>query len=134
MPAATEPSFELYQQVVHPDDRLDFSDPVKVAGSGGLTRREFRIIRPSGELRWVRSFGEVLHDGTGAPERMIGFAYDATSIRRAEAAAHEHDAILAALRKLFGGVIWRTAPDGTVVDELEWWLSVEGGPPKGKAG
>lgn len=44
---------------------------------------EFRIILPSGEVRWMNSRGNVLADDHGRPRRMLGIVLDETDRRRA---------------------------------------------------
>lgn len=130
-PRATVPSFELYSTMVHPEDRLDFSDPAAVATSGRLKDRNFRIIRPTGEVRWVRSCGTEVHDQEGRLARVIGFAMDTTVLRSASQSASTMDGLVEAVRLLVDGWVWRTAPDGSVEDAHQWWRSVYGSHPPG---
>lgn len=46
---------------------------------------QFRIVRPDGELRWVRSVASVTVDGAGTPVRAVGFVVDVTDLQRATA-------------------------------------------------
>ena len=52
---------------------------------------EYRIIRPSGEVRWVSDLGQVFFDKTGKPLRMIGIIQDITERKRAEEALRESE-------------------------------------------
>lgn len=124
-PDAVSPSFELYQSVVHPDDQLDFTDRNAVATTGKLAHRRFRIIRPTGEMRWVESHGQLLFDNDGHATRMIGFARDITDIKAAMDTSAVHNSAMRAMRELTGARIWRTARDGTVVDDASWWQTVD---------
>ncbi|NNU33260.1 hypothetical protein HK413_02120 [Mucilaginibacter sp. S1162] len=45
---------------------------------------EERIIRPNGELRHLKSWGRVLCDDDGNPEKMIGSCLDITAAKIAE--------------------------------------------------
>ena len=45
---------------------------------------EFRIVRPSGDVRTVVCTAEVLLDEDGSPERMFGACQDVTDARRAQ--------------------------------------------------
>ena len=45
----------------------------------------FRIVRPTGELRWVCGMGRVFRNEKGEPVRMLGAITDVTVQRRAEA-------------------------------------------------
>lgn len=42
-------------------------------------RSEYRVVHPSGEIRWVAGQGELVTDSLGRPARMIGVAYDVTA-------------------------------------------------------
>ena len=124
-PEAVSPSFELYRSVVHPDDQVDFTDKHAVATTGKLAHRRFRIIRPTGELRWIESHGQLLFDNDGQPRRMIGFARDVTDIKAAMDTSAAHSSVMRAIRELTGARIWRTSQDGTVVDDASWWQTVD---------
>lgn len=115
---------DLYKQIVHPDDRLDFSNPARVVTDGTLTDRRFRILRPNGEMRWIRSSGRLIHSPEGQALQMIGVAFDATDTRRGAVALRKYDGLLDSLRELLGVVIWETEADGTVADTLDWRRNV----------
>ena len=46
---------------------------------------EYRIVAPDG-IRWIRGMGRTLFDETGEPMRCVGFNFDITEEKRAEAA------------------------------------------------
>jgi PAS domain S-box-containing protein len=75
----------------HPDDRAAMESIVPEAArtGGGHFQREFRIVRPDGEVRWVLSRGQVLFDAEGRPERALGAAIDITDRKRTEEALRE---------------------------------------------
>ena len=39
---------------------------------------EFRVVRPDGNIRWIKADGVVLFDDVGEPCRMVGTNYDIT--------------------------------------------------------
>src|SRR4029079_599530 len=39
---------------------------------------DFRITRPSGEIRWLSSNGRAVHDSSGNPIRIVGIVWDIT--------------------------------------------------------
>jgi len=124
-PALVVPSFELYKDVVHPDDRLDFDNNPAIASSGKLAHRKFRIIRPSGEMRWIESHGQLMFGPDGTANRMLGFALDVTEAQAGAITKTAFKALLHAVRVLTGSRVWQTAPNGTVVDEIDWWQSID---------
>jgi PAS domain S-box-containing protein len=86
---AFEPSFEGYLERVHPQDRDKVSKQVAGAVRGpGRSAFAFeeRIVRPDGEVRELRSHGEVVRDEAGRPLKVIGVCLDITEHKAAEAA------------------------------------------------
>ena len=51
--------------------------------------QEFRIINPSGEVRWVSNLGRGEYDEYGRPRRMVGTITDITAKKQAQAALEE---------------------------------------------
>jgi PAS domain S-box-containing protein len=45
---------------------------------------EFRITRPNGELRWMRSQGRVVCDRSDHPSRILGVVWDVSGIKHAQ--------------------------------------------------
>jgi PAS domain S-box-containing protein len=65
-----EPSYKNWILCVHPEDR-DFVDRKGREFFRGTADRdlEFRILRPNGDVRWVRETGRVISDRAGRPYR-----------------------------------------------------------------
>ena len=64
-----------------------------VAAQGGPERYEFefRILLPSGEMRWLRTRGKARRDAAGRARRRIGVVADITARKRAEQALRESE-------------------------------------------
>lgn len=45
---------------------------------------EYRVVRPDGEVRWVRGLGRAIVDDTGEPVRFVGLNFDVTDLKRSE--------------------------------------------------
>ncbi len=76
---------DLWLDVVHPMDRhqmLHFFDQLLAAGHLYI---EYRILRPDGEIRWLKNRGNVIVDEQGTPIRFDGIIYDITEQKRAQA-------------------------------------------------
>lgn len=73
-------SAEDYLERVHPDDRDSITHPQasRVPSQGYLFRNAHRIVRPSGECRWVETRAELQRGTDGQPVRMIGTVADVT--------------------------------------------------------
>jgi PAS domain S-box-containing protein len=78
-------SFGEVQEMLHPGDRELRAAAVAAAlRAGPRYDVEYRVVRPSGEVRFVRSEGDVLRDEAGQPRRVFGTLQDITDRKRAE--------------------------------------------------
>ncbi|MFD2871262.1 PAS domain-containing protein [Mucilaginibacter ximonensis] len=78
-------NYEKYMTMLHQDDR----DYVQNVLMNALQSQkdvvfEERIIRPDGEIRYLKSWGRVICDSNGNPEKMIGSCLDVTAAKIAE--------------------------------------------------
>ncbi len=93
-----------WEELVHPGDRAEVARRVERALDTGGFEAEWRVIHPSGELRWLFGRGWVFKDDSGKPLRLIGVNIDITERKRAEEALQQktelvnfsHDAIIVA--------------------------------------
>jgi signal transduction histidine kinase len=85
-----ENTFYGWLGCIYPDDRAHFSEAITQALSGGSEYdTDFRIMRPSGELRHIKSNAMVLYSDAGDPLRMIGVNWDITGLKQTELALLE---------------------------------------------
>ncbi len=84
------PSFENYLERVHPDDRQQSGAMVARAlmDSRPFSMLE-RIVRPGGEVRYVRSQGEVVRNERGKPIKVLVACLDITEQRHSESALRQ---------------------------------------------
>ena len=72
-------NFARFQELIYPEDRDMVMQAVGVALRGGPRYEvEYRVVWPSGEVRFVYSQGDVILDGAGQPRRMFGTVQDVT--------------------------------------------------------
>jgi len=105
-PQSVETTFERYLGRVHPDD----CDRVRAAleralSEGGGVEFVERIVRPSGEIRVLRSQGEVVRDEAGTPVRMLGACLDITEQTEAAEALRNAEASYRAIFDLSNDAI-----------------------------
>jgi PAS domain S-box-containing protein len=85
-PGSFNGRYDDWIQTLHPDDRSETEQElwqaVKV-GQGLDT--EFRIICPTGEIRWIAVKSSLFHNHAGEPIRMIGIHMDITEKKQLEA-------------------------------------------------
>jgi len=105
--------FDRFQKLIHPEDRGMVIEAVAKALQGGPRYdEEYRIIRPSGELRFVHSQGDVVRDESGQPQHMFGTAQDITERKHAEEALRKAEQKYRAMFENAIEGIFQTTPDG----------------------
>lgn len=78
--------YESWIQTLHPDDRSLTEDKFwQAIAHGEDLDTEFRILWPTGELRWIAVKSSVFYDEAGQPLRMIGIHMDITEKKQLEA-------------------------------------------------
>lgn len=94
---AVAPSYELFCQSVHPDDRERVrAGEQRCIETGENHDEEYRVIWPDGSLHWLRETGNVIKDASGAPVKMMGVVRDITEEKAWTSQMHElayHDAL-----------------------------------------
>jgi len=83
-PKSFLPTVERVEEMMHPDDREKNSAVAIVGRNEPRFQLEYRIVRPSGEVRWCYSAGSLSYDAGGKPLRMNGVTVDITERKRAE--------------------------------------------------
>ncbi|WP_285713847.1 PAS domain-containing protein [Erythrobacter oryzae] len=84
-PGEVVPTYELWEERVHPEDREATDVRVNAAMESGQDYiNEYRVCRPDGEVVWLSSRGRFLYDEQGKPVRMLGAMIDMTQRRREE--------------------------------------------------
>ena len=68
---------------VHPDDRRRVEAALGEQAHGGFDE-EFRVVRPDGEVRWIRDRAFPILDDAGRIYRIAGVAQDITARKRSE--------------------------------------------------
>ena len=69
----------------HPEDRDRTMEAIQSAiDTCGEYSAEFRVVLPSGEIRWVQGRGRALAGEDGAAARLLGAAYDTTRQQEGE--------------------------------------------------
>ncbi len=73
---------QAWLEDVHPEDRARVENAYR-SNTENLDE-EFRIVRPDGALRWLRSRAYPVKDASGAVLRIVGIAEDITESKRSE--------------------------------------------------
>lgn len=88
-PARPIRGIDDFRAFIHPED-VDRATEVNETATRLVAASEdygilFRIVRPEGELRWVRSVASVTVDEAGRAIRAVGFVVDVTDMQQATA-------------------------------------------------
>src|SRR5262249_16603664 len=79
LPGNTQPIFQTFLSLVHPKDLGIIAEAQKNAlAANAPIVVEYRIIRPDGRLRFIRSISEVVKNEQGAAVRFTGTDQDVT--------------------------------------------------------
>lgn len=108
---------------IHPDDRAYAEESfAAIAETGGGEPREYRILHPDGEVRWIQDRGFAIRDESGSVVRIVGIAADITEQKRTEQELRQSES-------RFRGVVERSTDGIVVTDEqgriIEWNRSAE---------
>lgn len=81
-----------FRDIIHPDDVERVTEIRRTAAELVEEQRDygvvFRIIRPDGEMRWIRSAARIIENDDRTPASAVGFVVDITESRQAEASLH----------------------------------------------
>lgn len=75
-----------FNAAVHPDDRDRVTQAIRDAiESCGLYAAEYRVVLPSGQVRWIGARGRAVAGPDGHARRLLGAASDTTAVRDEDA-------------------------------------------------
>ncbi len=74
-----------------PEDRAILEAMYAQARAQGRAKAEYRIVRPGGEVRWVRDSATLMRDEAGRPVRLDGVVSDITESKQAAQALAESE-------------------------------------------
>ena len=82
----TETTLSEWRARVHPEDvgRVEGLRAQAFADRREEDNAEYRIVLPTGEVRWIERRGSISYSENGRPERVVGVNIDVTERKRAE--------------------------------------------------
>lgn len=105
---STEASTDIWHNVMHADDWASAEQQVKSAlENKARIFNEFRIVLPSGGIRWISASGDTIYDADGKPLRMSGICLDVTLRKKAEERLH-------LLADIAGTLLVADSPQGVI--------------------
>jgi PAS domain S-box-containing protein len=94
------PTYASTMALVHPEDRAAWGEALAQAlRSGTAFASELRIVRPDGDVRHLRSLGEVIFDRDGRATSMLWSVLDITEQKHTEGALRDLAGQLTALSR-----------------------------------
>lgn len=118
--SAETPTFEVYQSLVHPEDKLEFDSAVGLASHARINNRRFRIIRPDGSLRWLEGHAQLHFDRAGVPVMLSGVVSDVTDEEELKRKLRAETQFSELLMQQVDGIVWRANPAGKMIDTRSW--------------
>lgn len=85
-PAMGSPNYETWLNCLHPDDRVPIETVIDDCRQHRISdfRSEYRVVLPSGQIRWLAAYGKVDFDEQGSPVTMSGINLDITERKTAD--------------------------------------------------
>lgn len=85
LPHTTVPSYELFMNSLHPEEREHVNATVQQALRDHTKySMEYRVVLPDGTFRWIAGRGHGFYDETGKPTRMEGVILDISERKQSE--------------------------------------------------
>ncbi|MDP1765460.1 MAG: transporter substrate-binding domain-containing protein, partial [Methylotenera sp.] len=129
-PAISNPTWEDFLKLVHPEDRQRVIDATQSHIEHGTKYEiEYRAVFADGSIHWMRSTGQVERDANGKPIMMRGIAQDITERKLAEEKIKKTQATLAESRDRYQD-LYEFAPIGYLslskhgmITEVNWKIT-----------
>lgn len=95
---------------IHPDDAAKAQKSWEQALRTGLFDEETRMLKPDGEVIWVRDHGRIFYDSAGEPLYATGAVADITEHKQAEEALQKSEERLWRVTEATQDVLWEIDP------------------------
>lgn len=109
-PGRTKPTLKNFQQSVHQDDREAFMKAVKHVTNTTDEHylHHYRVVRPDGQVRMVKSEGEIIFDSSQNPVKTRGVIADITAEHEAREKLWKSEKALVESQRIakVGSVAW----------------------------
>ncbi|MEG4322237.1 MULTISPECIES: PAS domain-containing protein [unclassified Microcoleus] len=99
--------YRVWHDLVHPEHRASNARAFQEKAAEGKFDEEYRIVLPSGTVRWVRDRCFPVKDETGRIYRFTGIAEDITDRKQAEIALQESERQFGTLAEASPAAIFR---------------------------
>lgn len=120
------PVEQLYQNsqdwlvALHPEDRTRAGLTSKIFQHQQPEELEYRLLRPNGDVRWIRDRAFPVRNEQGEFYRIAGIAEDITERKRTEAEHRQAELEIRRSRDLFEAVFQESTDAIFLVDSITW--------------
>ena len=121
---------QIWENLVHPEDRPEATRQVRQAMETGKFEAEWRVVWPDGTLRWLAGRAWVFKDEAGKPLRLIGVNIDITEAKQANEALRRSEADLREAQRVARLGSWHWDARSDIVTCSEELYSLWGLDPK----
>ncbi|WP_371802749.1 PAS domain S-box protein [Candidatus Lokiarchaeum ossiferum] len=84
--------YSLWEKSIHPDDKIEADASFrKIIETGGGKIRDYRIVRPDGEVRWISDRGFIIKGENEVITKIVGIAEDITEQKQAQQSLKESE-------------------------------------------
>jgi len=112
---------------IHPDDLPSVQEVVEKARSTlGEYDAEFRLVLPTGAVRWAVGRGIVTARPSGRGLSMVGVTWDVTERRRSEDAARYSEERFRSVVEATAAIVWHAEGSGEFVEQQPSWTAFTG--------
>ena len=123
----TKVDFSMFIRSIHPEDQHYFKARDKYLESGQkLHEVEYRIIKPSGEIVWLRNMTHVESAEGGIPKVLEGTVQDIDSRKRSELHLADREQQLSLFMENSPALTWLKDAEGKLLSANEKFLKVTG--------
>lgn len=114
---------------IHPDDRAHARDVLRSAIESGKPYDDsYRIVRPTGEIRWITSKGQARYDYNGKPILLVGITFDITEKKISQEALKASELRFRQIGEALPQLVWTCRPDGSCDYLSRQWIEYTGIP------
>lgn len=115
LPADAKIDLDVFNSILHPDDRETVHLAVEACIHGGKPYRVvYRTVSPHGEIRHVLATGRTFYDDQGKPLRFDGTTRDVTEQELADESLRASAARFRQLADAMPQIVWTARPDGAL--------------------
>ena len=120
-------TFDAWLNYLYPEDRDELLETIQQVLQGEKEYdTEYRVVQPSGEIRFLKTYGILQRDEQGEPLRLIGVNFDITDRKLAEVALRESERRFATLAEASPVGIFQFDAAGNCIYVNNRWCEMTG--------